>query len=837
MGKITRLSLANIKKHKFEFISLLTLVMVCMLLVGSSLGAIWGIRNIFPNVMEKTGSYENYIFILEKNYNKEYENILKQHPEVETVTAVDTLWSMNTGYIDKNGKESALYMAFITADNEAKISKSPMDSTLSSEEIAAIEHPIYAPYILQDSMGYKAGDTFDITYGTRKFSFTIAGFYETMIFNEMSSGLKMIVSEKDYHILSGLLPKYKAVLYNDNQGQGGHELMDSFLEECEDYSRMDIKSGLVCFTYGDMKLMVTSSAELLLNLMIVMAVIIFISVVVIIRYRIANDIKEQIVNIGILEALGFTSKEITLSYVIEYLIMAAGGVLIGTGGCFLLTPVLLRMGELISAHRGCGNSNPLMIFLTGIVILVLVGMTAFIRARMVRKYPPVQAFRKGQGDHRFGREFFPLRKTKYNVHLRLALKGFFQNFKQNIGLTICITISALTVVISFIISSFFGDGLNTIASISGIEMSDLRLEIMPYADGDVLADELEEMPEIRKATPSSGFNTLITISDFNEIMFPVAFSSFDETENIFPMEGRFPEHDNEIMLNNQIATVKKIKVGDSLTLEYLNVKKSYLVTGIVTSVTNGNMNLYITEDGMKRINPTYKPDVIEVYLEEGIDAQEFRKTLTEKYGRSLSDAASSKAENGTYEERIRAEAEQQIAELMASNGATHIEYSIQFGDTIISGNSSNFVVSAITNIGEIMRTQLGSSCTAIRIVTAVFMVISAVVVMIILFILMESAIRRDRREFGIMKGLGYTSRELMFQLACRIVPSAVFSVIIGTVIGVTMTDLLTSIIGVVKVNIPQVIVLDIVMLIFCFVCAYVGARKIKTISVYELMTE
>ena len=80
MGKITRLSLANIKKHKFEFISLLTLVMVCMLLVGSSLGAIVGIRNIFPNVMEKTGSYENYIFILEKNYNKEYENILKPHP-------------------------------------------------------------------------------------------------------------------------------------------------------------------------------------------------------------------------------------------------------------------------------------------------------------------------------------------------------------------------------------------------------------------------------------------------------------------------------------------------------------------------------------------------------------------------------------------------------------------------------------------------------------------------------------------------------------------------------------------------------------------------------------
>jgi len=168
---------------------------------------------------------------------------------------------------------------------------------------------------------------------------------------------------------------------------------------------------------------------------------------------------------------------------------------------------------------------------------------------------------------------------------------------------------------------------------------------------------------------------------------------------------------------------------------------------------------------------------------------------------------------------------------------THIEYSIQSGDTVISGDSSGFLISAITDMKDIIQTQLGGLVVAVRIVTSILMALSAVVVMIILFILMESAIRRDRKEFGIMKGLGYTSKELMFQLACRIVPSAVISVIAGTVIGVTATSLLTSFIGVVRIDMPRVIVLDIVMLIFCFVCAYIGARKIKKISVYELMTE
>ena len=132
---------------------------------------------------------------------------------------------------------------------------------------------------------------------------------------------------------------------------------------------------------------------------------------------------------------------------------------------------------------------------------------------------------------------------------------------------------------------------------------------------------------------------------------------------------------------------------------------------------------------------------------------------------------------------------------------------------------------------------MGSTSIAIAILTTLFMIISAFVVMIILFILMESSVRKQRKEFGIMKGIGYTSKELMLQLAFRIMPAAVFSVAAGTIVGASLIKLLTSYIGKISVNLPAVIILDVVLLLFCFGCAYIGARKIKKISVCELMTE
>ena len=239
---------------------------------------------------------------------------------------------------------------------------------------------------------------------------------------------------------------------------------------------------------------------------------------------------------------------------------------------------------------------------------------------------------------------------------------------------------------------------------------------------------------------------------------------------------------------------------------------------------------------MKRLYPNFRPDIIEVYLEAGIDPDTFRHTLTDEYGRSIADAAKEAENASDTESRIRAEAERQMAELLAS-GTSHVEYAIQYGDKLITGNSDNFRIRSVMNLHDILETQLYSSALAISAITVMFIILSAVVVMIILFILMESSVRKQRRELGIMKGMGYTSKELMLQLASRIMPAAVFAVIAGTGCGFAVIQVITSYFGRIGINVPAVILLDVLLLVFCFGCAYIGARKIKQISVYELMTE
>lgn len=837
MNKIIRLSWANIKKHKLESIALLILVMLCMMLMGSSLAGIRGIKNIFPYVMENTESYENFLLLSDKYYDNEFENILMEDERVEELIRFDMLSSMSTNYLDSEGREQAMYMGFITEENDRKFENTKIESKLSREEREALEHPVIMPYALSYSMGYKENDKFEMVFGTRKFTFTVAGFYDTLFMNNTASGVKMIVSEKDYNVLQGVLDKYVVLAFNNHKGEGGYELFDEFLERCKARTGVDVSNGVSGYDYKSLKEGVTSYAESILKTLIEMALVIIVSIIIMIRFRVAEDIKQQIVSIGVLEALGYRSRDITLSYVMEYLMIALAGVILGTGGCFVITPALLRIGEIVSGHRGSGSVSFIPLLLTAAAILAFIALIAFIRARMVRKYPPVVALRKGIGDHRYGREHLQLKNTKGSVHLRLAMKGFLKNFRQNLGLTLCITIASSAIVLCFIIFSFFGNDLNVISNAAGIELSDLRVEIMESGDSYAFAEELEAMPEVRKTVPTAGLTLFITEPDYLDYMFPVAFGDFSSAENIFPAEGRFPEHDNEVMITKMYAKMRDFKTGDSIPLEYNNVRKNYVITGIVTSLTNGGGNLYITDEGMKRIMPTYRPNTIEIYLNDGVDKDQFKYALTEKYGRSIADVSQDSGEGGSYEERIKAEAEKRIADLMANYGVSHVEYAIQSGDMVIKGNSDSFIIRSIMDIGSIIRTQLGGTVTAIAILSTLFMVLSAFVVMAILFILMESNVRKQRREFGIMKSMGYTSKELMFQLAARIMPAAIFSVAAGTAAAVVIIKIFTGYIGRISINFPAVIVLDVILLLFCFVCAYVGARKIKKISVCELMSE
>lgn len=767
MEKILRLSFANIKKHKKQTILLTLLIVFCMAITSAAIAGSIDMTGIFPRVADEYAVHKNALYIKEDYYNDSFIRLLREDERVTDIDHVRVLFSTATKYLDNEGEEQSLYMSFVTKELEENIERSPIETTLTDEEIAALEHPIYLPYAGQESLASKLseGDTFNIIYGTKLFSFTVAGFYESIFMPETNMGFQMIVSDSDYASLMTVAGKYEMVL------------------------------------------------------------------------------QDQIQSIGVLEALGYTSKEIALSYTAEYLMTALVGVMIGAGGAFALLPVLHRVAETLSGHHGSLHISPLPILLTALTILIFVGVIAHTRALAVKKYPPVQAFRKGIAVHHFGKNHFPLRNTKNSVHLRLALKGFFDHMKQNSSLTVCIAVSALAAVAGILIADLFASDLKAAAMLTGEEMPDQIVTVMHSANTEELAERISEMQGVKRVqTGSFSLDVSEWMSlyafDRESCLVPVSYPDFSQCENIQATAGRLPEHDNEIAVSKLFAAQHNLKVGDDLTLECNRVKKNYIICGLIPSMSNNGTNLYITEQALKRIMPTYRPSAVEIYLEDKTDRAEFQTLLMQTYGRSVADTRRTESIGDTVWERLSAEADRLIAEYLANHGADHIEYSIQIGDKTISGSSESFAIKNVQDIKHVLQTQMGGIFSTISLTSWSLMGIAAVVSAIIIIALMEQAVRRQRKELGIMLGLGYTTKELMVQLEIRIMPAVIVATILGTVGAAAVLHAAMDImVGTTPIHIPMMIVTIIIMILFCFGCAYVGAGRIKKISVTELMTE
>ena len=113
------------------------------------------------------------------------------------------------------------------------------------------------------------------------------------------------------------------------------------------------------------------------------------------------------------------------------------------------------------------------------------------------------------------------------------------------------------------------------------------------------------------------------------------------------------------------------------------------------------------------------------------------------------------------------------------------------------------------------------------------------VVAVILGLIASSNVKRQRRRFGIMKGMGYTSQDLMKQIALKTMPVTIVSVIIASFAAKYVYSLFWLLVfgSVCELNIPLTIIADVILVVFSYAVTYFSAGKIKTISVTELMTE
>lgn len=832
--KIFRLSLFNLRKNRREALAIVFLTLITVFLLGTVAANIAKASTVFEDSFDATGSVNNYLVFRDGKYREEYKEILEDEYVKEEVIKVDLLYAIAAGVINNQNEKIAYNILFFTEENERRIESFVKGNSLSEEEISGLKHPIWLPQYFEITGGFKPGDIFTVVTGGRDYPFEIAGFYETGLGNDNNVGVKCIVTDRDYTLLSSIYEEDVLLGYNSDTSLPDEE----FISRCEEESSENITASFWYFDKPILKMSATVYLDMFMYISGGLSLITLVAVFFLIRHKIKNDIEDQMQQIGVLEALGYTSSDISKSYIFEYVITGGIGALLGAVCAVAFTPVMDMFCRIMMNRNVHGNSNIAMIFVTALIMVIVITAFALIKAGTVKKYPPVVAFRRGIKTHHWGRNAFPLEATRSNINLRLALKNTYRNAAQNIGTGACVALATVSMLFCLSTAVFFSDGLSGLLSLMGMEVNDLSVTVLDSVDANEFAEELNSLPEVRKALVTYNFHYLSVQGSVYSGAAQV-YDDFNETENIPLYSGRYPEHDNEIAISLFRSRSEGYDIGDSIIVKGDGTQKSFLITGIISGMSNSRMNLYLTDEGYKRVCPNSRPDLVQIYLNEGIDRDEFTAKLASIYGAPVTETEADHDVSGTLEERIRSTADQKIAALMARYGVTDVDYAIKIGDQMITGRSSGLKIKDIGSTLDLAKSQMGSIADATSVFCAGGGIFITLTVAFILSIIATSNVRRQRKDLGIMKSLGYSSKDLMTQLALQVMPATIVSTVIAAVLSVIVEKTFWfALFGVDKATDYAVMIITcVLMVIFCYVVTYLAAGKIKKISVNELMTE
>ncbi len=833
--KIFRLSLFNLKKNKREAAAIVFLTFVTAFLMATFAVSITQIGSAFDRCFEETGSADFILLFEDDKYRDIYRDILEEEYNVTDIRESSVLVGMGASIISKKGESTANNIIFADESTERKIENFKKLNALPDDEIEKLSHPIWLPQYFEITAGYAPGDTFTLVFGGRDYPFTIAGFYSTGLYNSSRHMLKCVITDDDMVLLSAVYEEYRLIAF-DTEMEFPYE---EYYEKCSARSNESVASIVILFDKDTEKWSETNFLNVFLYMSVFLSVVTLICAVFLILHKISKDMEEQMVQIGVLEALGYTSRELSCSYICEYILTGGIGAIIGGITAAAFSPVMDTLTRGMINRDVHTDVDILRILIVVISIIALVTFFALSRAARVKKFPPVVAFRKGIKSHHFGKNILPLEKMRHSINLRLAFKGIFSDLRSNIGSGICMIAAGVAVMFSVYTFDFFRGGYNGLLGVTGMEIPDINITMMSGVNGETFCDEIGKFPEVEKVLLTHAILNKVEIKGSNQNSTVISYSDFSLTDNIHPKTGRFPEYDNEIMISAKREETENRHIGDNIILKGDVCEKSYMITGIVSAMNNDSMSVYMTEDGYRRIRPSDRPNTVEITLKNEEDRSAFMNKLTALYGASAKDTAYEQSAQGSLEERIRAKADEKMAVLISQYGVTDVDYAIRIGDTIISGNSSRFVIKDISSMKDLAKSQMESIAAVTKTFSFWAVIFIAVVVAVILGIIAASAVKRQRRELGIMKSMGYTSRDLMIQLTLRILPVTIISSCIAAVLSVRVQRAFwMAAFGVqIPESLPLMIGTAASLVLFCLIVTYISAGSIRKISVTELMME
>ena len=781
MGKIWMLTIANIRKAKGQAVSLLLFVMIAstFLSIGLMLHIDYG--KSFDNRFEELNAPHTVILQSENITEKEQEKYLEQYPQVTQVEKQEIIATYGDYFM--NGARTAGVIVFANAEKPQEMN--PL--RLVGESQPLTDSAIYVPYLMKTAGGYQLGDKYQLNLAEEELQFTIAGFTEEMSFGALMNTLyRFYVNEQYYAKLRVQFPDYHCILQSvrlEESNLGTQLHLD--YEKNFFYSQVSVEQDSVFayfLNFDSIKMARIFIPTIIAMLIAAFALILLAVSLIIIRFRIINNIEEGITGIGALKAIGYQSSQIISSIVLQFAGTALLGSLLGIVISRLIAPLFGTLLETQSAFIWRSGFN---VLLSAMVVCILLGtvlLVAFSVAVRIRKLSPLVALRSGLATHSFHKNRVQLEKTYSPLTLALALKQFLHNKKQSVMITFIIVVVSFASVLG--LTTYYNIGVKTDDFIAVVVGEKADVGFMLKIPDNEYVKSLNSRSDVRKAF---GYQDALVLMDGYSVSAFIA-KDFSLLEGELIQKGRYPVHDNEVAVNGLVAETVGLQIGDWVTVQKGSNKKEYLITGLIQLMQNNGINILMTYDGLRCIQMDFQFSQIYVYLHEGENSGDFIRRLKVDEGDIFSMALDS-------QEQIDA----------------------QF-------NSFGSIFAAL----------------AFGILT-----VTVLVVFLVLYMVIKTLILRKKRDIGIQKALGFTTPQLMNQIALGFAPIAFIGVLLGGLAGhFGFNPIFTAILrsaGIMKTELSTpvgwTIVTCIALVMLTYLISILIAWRIRKITPYTLVSE
>ncbi|MCM1577261.1 MAG: ABC transporter permease [Ruminococcus sp.] len=482
---------------------------------------------------------------------------------------------------------------------------------------------IYVPGYLTELGGFAVGGNITYTIDGEDHTYKIGGSVEEMQYGNYGTGtigayLPQGLYDEIFEDLSGKteIAEYSLKVSGNTDLAALKREISSLLSDkgIPALSVSDCESG---------KQARTMVCSLLIAIFIALAVIILAVSIFLSNFKVRNTIEEEMTEMGVLKALGYTSSMIITGAVVPYTLVGCLSAVLGGGLSYAVLPMVAGILGVQSGFTFVPSFDPGALILTVIIPTAAIALFSYIAARKIRTLEPINAIR-GITNTSSGKNRFPLETTGTPVKFTLILKQIANSAGQNI----------LLFAVSF--------GIMVLMSFSGVLVYNVNIKpdnfmntlqeetpsvIFTAEDREKLRETLEA--DSRVSLVLEYMTTPVSYADGSITAF--VCEDFSLVTNDIAYEGTNPAADNEIAVGSALA--EKYGIGDTIEIKSGDSSEDFTITGFIQSVNNGGEVCELTTGGFGKISDK-DPNILNVYLNEtaNISAERFIDEYEDSHG-------------------------------------------------------------------------------------------------------------------------------------------------------------------------------------------------------------